>query len=173
MGWVRGATVTDQTERTVAFTRTVHAPIEMVFAAFTDAEHLARWWGPEGYSVGAISVEARPGGAIAILMRAPDASETPVEGVFETIDPPHHVKMVTTATSDAQQPILEAVTSVDLRTAGDQTELSLHAHGRALAPEAAPMLAGMQEGWSQTLDRLERYLEEAGGVDSLKMHHDA
>ncbi|MCY9692075.1 SRPBCC domain-containing protein [Paenibacillus alginolyticus] len=34
----------------LVLTRTFHAPRELVFKTWTEAEHLARWWGPTGFN---------------------------------------------------------------------------------------------------------------------------
>ena len=40
------------------------APPELVFEAWTKAEHLARWFGPDNVEVTFCEVDARPGGVI-------------------------------------------------------------------------------------------------------------
>src|SRR5260370_33691510 len=75
-------------ERTVVITRVLDAPRELVFRAWTDAKHLARWWGPKGFTNPVCEVDARPGGALRIVMRAPDGAEHPMTGVFREIMAP-------------------------------------------------------------------------------------
>ncbi|HXP75753.1 MAG TPA: SRPBCC domain-containing protein, partial [Stellaceae bacterium] len=58
-------------ERTVVITRVFDAPRTLVFKAWTDAAHLARWWGPKGFTNPVCEVDARPGGGLRIVMRAP------------------------------------------------------------------------------------------------------
>ena len=50
-------------EREIVLERLFDAPRELVFDAFTDAEHLPRWWGPRGFSVTTRSSDIRVGGA--------------------------------------------------------------------------------------------------------------
>ena len=55
---------TEAASREITITRLVDAPRELVFRAWTAAEHLARWWGPEGFTVPECESDPRPGGAI-------------------------------------------------------------------------------------------------------------
>ena len=51
--------------------RVFAAPRELVFQAWSSAEHLRRWFCPAGYSVPEALVEFRVGGAFDICMRSP------------------------------------------------------------------------------------------------------
>jgi uncharacterized protein YndB with AHSA1/START domain len=45
----RGAPVQSATaDREIVISRIIDAPRELVFEAFTEVQHLSRWWGPEG-----------------------------------------------------------------------------------------------------------------------------
>jgi len=44
--------ITEPAERVLVITRVFDAPRELVFKAWTDPEHLVRWMGPRGFSVG-------------------------------------------------------------------------------------------------------------------------
>lgn len=43
-------------------TRVVNAPRDLVWKAWTEAEHLQHWWGPKGSTVEVKKVDLRPGG---------------------------------------------------------------------------------------------------------------
>ena len=60
-------------EREITITRVFDAPRALVFQAWTDAKHLAQWWGPHGFTNPVCEIDPRPGGAIYIVMQAPDA----------------------------------------------------------------------------------------------------
>lgn len=63
------------TPREFTITRLLAVPVPDVWAAWTDSEQLARWWGPKGYTNPVCRIDPRPQGAIHIVMRAPDGSE--------------------------------------------------------------------------------------------------
>jgi uncharacterized protein YndB with AHSA1/START domain len=59
-------------ERTVAITRVLDAPRERVFKAWTQAQDLAHWWGPKGFTVSACETDASPGGVFRVCARSPE-----------------------------------------------------------------------------------------------------
>src|SRR5262249_57658906 len=67
-------------EREITITRVFDAPRATVFRAWTDANQLAQWWGPKGFTNPVCEIEARVGEAIRIHMRSPDGSVYPDEG---------------------------------------------------------------------------------------------
>jgi uncharacterized protein YndB with AHSA1/START domain len=149
---------TKPVERSVAFTRLFDAPRDLVFRLWTEPEHLARWWGPRGFTNPVCEVDARPGGALRIVMRAPDGTEYPMTGIFREITPPERLVMTSAALDEDGKPLLEAVTTVTFVEEGGKTRLMLEARGVALTDLGARMIGGMSEGWSQSLDRLGEHL---------------
>lgn len=72
------ATATDRqfTSRDLTITRVLDMPRALVFEAWTDPRHVAEWWGSQGFTTPVCELDARPGGAPRIVMRAPDAGRT-------------------------------------------------------------------------------------------------
>jgi uncharacterized protein YndB with AHSA1/START domain len=56
-------------------TRVFDAPRELVFALWTDPEHLAQWWGPNGFTTTTHTFDMRPGGAWRFVMHGPDGRD--------------------------------------------------------------------------------------------------
>jgi uncharacterized protein YndB with AHSA1/START domain len=54
---------TPSSDRELVITRVVNAPRELVWKAFTESDRLARWWGPERFTMLAHTLDFRPGGA--------------------------------------------------------------------------------------------------------------
>ena len=54
----------------LTITRVFDAPRDLVFEAWTDAKHLAKWWGPHHFTNPVCELDVRVGGAIRIDMRA-------------------------------------------------------------------------------------------------------
>ncbi len=52
---------TAATDRELVATRTFEAPRELVWAAWTDPRHIARWWGPRGFTNTISEMDVRPG----------------------------------------------------------------------------------------------------------------
>ena len=45
----------------VTLERTIDAPRALVFSAWTDPAHVAKWWGPGGFTSRVIAWDPRPG----------------------------------------------------------------------------------------------------------------
>jgi uncharacterized protein YndB with AHSA1/START domain len=71
--------------------REIPATAQQVFAAFSDAERLARWWGPKGFTNTFKVCEFKPGGRWSFIMHAPNGGEHPNESVFTEIESPRKV----------------------------------------------------------------------------------
>jgi uncharacterized protein YndB with AHSA1/START domain len=138
----------------LVLTRVLDAPRTLVFKAWTEPERLKRWWGPKGFTNPVCEVDVRPGGAMLIHMRAPDGVTHPMTGVFQEIVPPERLSFTSSALDAKGNPLFEVLTTVTLAEEGRKTKLTLRAKVTMATPGAAPHLAGMEQGWSQTLDRL-------------------
>jgi uncharacterized protein YndB with AHSA1/START domain len=145
-------------DREITLTRMFDAPRDLVFKAWTDPQRVAQWWGPQGFTTPVCEMDARPGGAIRIVMRAPDGTDYPMTGAFREIATPERLVSTNSCADRDGHALLEGLTVVRFEAQGSKTSLTLRARATALAPAAAQMLAGMEEGWRQTLDRLADHL---------------
>src|SRR5438105_2606737 len=68
--------------------RLIEAPPALVFKLWTEQDHAARWWGPQGFTDVSCRLDGRPGGTFRIAMRAPDGSVHTKQGVFHEVVPP-------------------------------------------------------------------------------------
>lgn len=71
--------------------RLIDAPRERVFRALADPVHLARWWGPNGFSSTFEQFEFRPGGRWRFVMHGPDGTDYPNDNRFSEIVVPERV----------------------------------------------------------------------------------
>jgi uncharacterized protein YndB with AHSA1/START domain len=140
--------------RELTLVRVYDAPRALVFKAFTDPVHLARWWGPLGFTTPVCEFDARPGGALRIHMCAPDGSVHVTQGEVREIVPPERFSFSIALLEDDGSIRLENLTTVTLVEHAGKTELTLHVRVLQATAAAAPNLAGMRTGWSQSLERL-------------------
>ena len=87
-------------------------------------------------------------------MRAPDGVVYPMIGTFLEIAAPERLVFTSSALDEKGQPLFEVLNTVTFAEEGGKTKLTLHATVGKLKAEAATHLAGMEQGWSQALDRL-------------------
>jgi len=146
-------------ERAITRTRTFDAPRELVFRMWTESAHLARWWGPKGFTNPVCEADARPGGALRIVMRAPDGTEYPMRGEFREVVPPERLVVTNFAVDAEDRPILDGLTTVSFSEAGGKTMIVVETRAAGIARIVAGMLDGMEIGWSQSLDRLQDYVD--------------
>jgi uncharacterized protein YndB with AHSA1/START domain len=78
-------------DREFVHSRLIDAPRERVFRAFSDPAHLARWWGPKGFTSTFHEFDFRPGGAWRFVMHGPDGVNYPNESVFVEVVSPERV----------------------------------------------------------------------------------
>jgi uncharacterized protein YndB with AHSA1/START domain len=144
--------------REVTITRIIDATRELVFQAWTDPKQMAEWWGPNGFTNPVCEMDARPGGALRIVMRAPNGVDYPMSGVFRELSEPGRLVFAAAAEDHEGNPLLEWVSTISLADHGGKTELTVHERAVAVTDVGARMLEGMEPGLRQTLDRLEAHL---------------
>ena len=71
----------------LSISRMIDAPPSRVFRAWTEPALLQQWWGPHGMTTPECEMNLWVGGLFRTLMRAPDGSEYPTQGVFLEIGP--------------------------------------------------------------------------------------
>src|SRR5277367_4967556 len=150
--------------------RVFSAPRETVFKAWSSADHIKRWFCPDGYSVPEAKVEMRAGGAFEVCMRSPEGVDHWTSGTFTEVVAPerlaidHHV-----IDPSGGGPLFSALTEVAFIDDGGSRTLMevVQSYTFPTTARAEQMLKGALEGWRQTLDRLEaevaRIQEHSGG----------
>jgi hypothetical protein len=97
--------------------RIFDAPIEMVFQAWTDPDHLKKWWGPKGFSNTFHEFDLRPGGKWRFIMHGPEKGNYANECVFIKIEKP-----VLIAWNRLSNPIFQVVALFE-KIANDRTKV--------------------------------------------------
>jgi uncharacterized protein YndB with AHSA1/START domain len=155
--------------------RVFSAPREIVFKAWSSADHIKRWFCPSGYSVPEAIVEMRAGGRFEICMRSPEGAEHWTKGTFTEVVAPerltidHHV-----IDTCGGGPLFSAVTQVKFSPVHDGTLMEVvQTYAVTDATKVEPMLKGAPEGWRQTLDKLEAEIARIQGTGgSRSVVHD-
>jgi uncharacterized protein YndB with AHSA1/START domain len=146
--------------------RVVDVPRELVWAAWTKAEHLKKWFTPAPYTTVDCEIDLRPGGIFRTVMQSPEGQRFPHVGCYlEVIE---NERLVwTLALEPGYRPSHR--TSI---ACGDGSEvplftavLTFEAHGKGTKYTAVAMHAdeegcrkhnemGFHDGWGAALDQL-------------------
>ena len=150
-------------EPELVLTRVFKAPRGPVFAAWTEPTQVAQWWGPNGFTNPVCELDVRPGGAIRIHMRGPDGTVYPMTGVYQEIVEPERLVFTSAALDESGKPLFEVLNTVAFVEHDGTTKLTVRVRVVKSTAGAAPYLAGMEAGWTQSLERLGVHL--AGTAD--------
>ena len=134
------------------------APRALVWQAWTDPAMLAQWFGPRGFTSSVPQLDLRVGGALRIVMHGPDGNDYPMQGVFREVAPPARLVFRNVALDNDGNHLLEGETAVTFAERDGKTTLTMTSHMVGLVPIAPQMLAGMEAGWTQSIDKLEAML---------------
>lgn len=152
-----------QSEREIVITRVFNAPRELVFKAWTQPNHIAQWWGPQGFTTRVTELDLRPGGRWRYVMISPDGTEYPVKGVFREILPPERI-----VTSDEFDEGVEQALNADLpqgivmtamfEDVNGKTKLTLQIVHASQSDRRKHEEMGVVGGWNSSFDCLDEFL---------------
>jgi uncharacterized protein YndB with AHSA1/START domain len=145
-------------DREIVTTRVFDAPRALVFEAFTRPEHLARWWGPRGFSITTHEHDFRPGGSWRLTMHGPDGTDYPNHHVYEEIVQNERIVTSHRGEGDVVVEARHVVTFAD--EGGGKTRVTMRLCFRSRAElDAAEKRYHAIEGGKQTLERLAEHVE--------------
>ncbi|KQR53723.1 hypothetical protein ASF88_02365 [Leifsonia sp. Leaf336] len=147
---------------TVDFTlqRRVPASRTAVWRAWTDPEVAARWWSPRHFTVVRCAVAPVRGARTELVLREADGAEYASAGAVQEVETGTRLRFELSPLHPDGRVVFPV--EVDVRLAGEaETAMRVTIRASAEHPEAAPMLAGLEPGWSQQLERLVHLLTEA------------
>ena len=73
--------------REILSSRIINSPVEMVYQAFENPNHLKNWWGPEGFTNTIHEFDLRAGGNWILTMHGPEKGNYENSSVFKTVLP--------------------------------------------------------------------------------------
>lgn len=150
----------------VLFSRTFDAPPARVWKAWTDPAELRQWWGPNDVDVPECELDPHIGGKIRIVMEAGEAmgqykgTRWPMEGAVMEVEPDAKLSFRARAWTEGA----EATTAIDqiqeltLTEEGGKTKMDLRVTVLDTGPDAGMAIKGMQYGFNQQFDKLEKFL---------------
>jgi uncharacterized protein YndB with AHSA1/START domain len=174
LGRLAGHLTAMRTGGEFVITRVFDAPRELVWQAFTKAEHLKHWWGPKGFKMLSCKLDLRPGGVFHYGMQAPNGGEMWGKWVFREIVEPERLIFVISFSDEqggmTRHPAspdwpLEMLGTTTFAEQGGKTLLTTRtAAFNATEEERMIFEAGfdsMRKGFTGTWDQLTEYLAKA------------
>ena len=136
---------------TLRLSRTIPAPRERVFKAWTTPAEVKKWWSiGEGWTTSSAKFDLRVGGKLAIGNEPQGGGTVLITGEFTVVERPSKLEYTWLFPGS---PPDEGLVTVEFHEFGKQTEVVI-THSRA----SKEMLLGAIEGWNTTLASLEVYL---------------
>ncbi len=141
--------------------RDLPASVGEVFSMNIEPERLAQWWGPEGFSVPAVEMDARAGGSFRITMQPPEGDAFFLSGEYRAVD--EESRLAYTFRWDPPDPDdRETVVVLSFRDLDESTALTIDQGDFATEERWALHV----KGWSESIDRLEALLTSRGSSGS-------
>jgi uncharacterized protein YndB with AHSA1/START domain len=78
----------------MVLTREFEAPVARVWQAWTTAEDVKRWWGPEGFTAPVAEMDVQIGGTSLVCMRSPDGQDFYNTWTYTVIEPNQRLEFV-------------------------------------------------------------------------------
>jgi uncharacterized protein YndB with AHSA1/START domain len=156
-------TTTNLEERVLIIDRIFDAPRKLVFKVFTEPEHVARWWGPFGYTIPVCKIDLRPGGVWHYCMRSPEGHDHWVKSVYREIIESERIVYTSTFADEDANPVMgvpEHQGTVIFAEQEGKTKLITRIQFASVEDLKTTLEMGMAEGLTVTLNQLADYLKE-------------
>jgi uncharacterized protein YndB with AHSA1/START domain len=138
-------------DRELQIERTLNAPVELVWEVFTKPEHIANWWGPNGFTNTIYTMDVRPGGEWDFMMHGPDGRDYKNRSIYQEIVPLKKIVFNHFAPN--------FTTTIEFEAKGDQTHMKWHMlFETAELFEAVVKAHNAAEGLKQNIEKLNFYL---------------
>ena len=140
-------------DRELLLTRTLDAPIDLVWEAWTNPQHIAKWWGPNGFTNTITTMDMKPGGEWILTMHGPDGTDYKNKSIFKEVI--LHKKIV----FDHIAPNFRA--TIEFKAQGEQTHLTWHMLFETVEQFIQVVKTfKADDGLKQNVDKLNVYLAE-------------
>jgi uncharacterized protein YndB with AHSA1/START domain len=146
-------------DREIVLCRVFDAPRALVFKAWTDAEHVGKWFGPKGFTCTTHAIDVRVGGLWRFELRAPDGTVYPSRMEYLEIVPNERL-VVDHGSDQDNDPHRFRMTLTFDEQADHKTVVTLRQLHPTKAQRDATIGFGAVELGYQTLDKLAEHLHQ-------------
>jgi uncharacterized protein YndB with AHSA1/START domain len=149
----------DSRNRTLSITKVFEAPVERVWEAWTQPDHIVQWWAPPGMPVKVEEHDFKVGGKWKYSMALPDGSQFVSEGTYLAIEP---LKKIVT-TGDFKPMTVGIELHVLFEADGDKTNFTFSVVHPTEDYARQQEKMGFYNGWGSAFARLEGSLRSPAG----------
>jgi uncharacterized protein YndB with AHSA1/START domain len=134
-------------------TRTFEAPASVLFALWSQAEHMKRWMGPANFTCPEATIDFRVGGAYRAMIKSAEHGENWFGGTYREIEP--NKRLVFTFTWDNNGPSagVETLVTITFEERDGRTVQTF----RQRPFRSVERRDGHVLGWTETFDKLAAY----------------
>ena len=153
-------TTTSAEGRDLILQRTINAPTEKVFRAWTEPELLKQWFTPAPWTTPTVETDVRAGGSNLIVMRSPEGNEFPNRGVY--LEVVKNQRLVFTdayqqAWVPSEKPFMTVILTFE--EAEGKTNYTARVQHWSEADREAHEKMGFHEGWTLCAEQLAALVE--------------
>jgi uncharacterized protein YndB with AHSA1/START domain len=149
--------VTTPTDSLIVMSRMFAAPRQIVFEAWTQAEHVANWWDPSGRPLAVCEIDLRPNGAFRWVHSASGGRPGhEFTGVYREIIPPERLVFTVRMFPSSPEPVGTLVFTED----GMKTILTMTIECKSKEDRDALLQMRIDSGTARTLENLAVYLTQ-------------
>ena len=146
--------------------RSINAPRSLIWKAWTDPEHVKKWWAPAPWTTSQCEMDLRPGGLFRTVMRSPEGQEFPHVCCFlelienekmvmtNALQPGYRPASVGTDGAMADCADIPFTSILTLTERGGKTHYSIVVLHKDEAGRRRHEEMGFHEGWSKCLEQL-------------------
>ena len=146
----------EPTDQELLIVRSFAAPARLLFALWSEPEHLVHWMGPQGFECPHAETDLRVGGAYRVLIRSPDSGDNWFGGVYREIEPDRKLVFTFTWDNDGPSAGVETLITITFAEQDGQTVQTFHQ-----APfRDAERRDSHKGGWTQAFDKQQAYATE-------------
>ncbi|WP_409291366.1 SRPBCC family protein [Peribacillus sp. SCS-37] len=162
----------EQKDSELKVERILDAPRELVFRAWTEKEHFEKWWGPKGFNLNVVKMEAQPEGLFLGSQKSPEGHEMWGKFVYKDVNRPQRLVYLSSFSDPEGNTIrapfsdtwpLEISNTISLTEEGSKTRMTMTGGpvGASREEMSAFAAAGemVKQGLDGTIDQLQEYLK--------------
>lgn len=162
-------------QQQLRITRTVNAPVHLVWEAFSKAGHLSQWWAPKGFTSVAKAFDFTPGGTFHYGLQSGQGHTMWGLFVYREIEKPSRIVFTNSFSNEAGEVVpapevpfgkswpLAILNDISFEDRGDATVMHMVSYPLDPSPEVTETfnnhISNMEAGFGGTFDQLEAHLQ--------------